>query len=259
MPSCRRSATTGAVIALLALASPGALFARQARISGTVIDRHTSLPVADVSITLAPGGVSLASDAAGRFALPVLQTGEYVVVFSHLGYRSRTDTLRITQPGTLDARVLLDPAPVELDSLNVDASASPILAPTGFYARKMEGLGGHFLERSEIERLRPRVFTDLFFRIPGVNMRNRSIGRELVRFNRMTGFSARGSNPDGCIPDLYIDGMIVGGPPGKPRLDTHNIVDPAEIEGIEVYAGASTPIHYKSACGVILVWTRKGG
>lgn len=248
-----------AVGVLISLTAPGTAAARQARISGTVVDRFTQSPIGAVAVEVEPGTIQLRTDSTGRFALPTLPTGKYVITFSHASYRLRVDTLIVTQPGSLDGRVPLDPIPVELDSLAVAASASPLLTQVGFYTRKSEGLAGRFIERSEIDRRDPRLFTDLFHSMAGVNMRTRSIGNELIRFKRTTGLSSRGSDPDGCLPDLYLDGILIGGSPGKPNLRSHNVVDPASIEGVEVYVGASTPIKYKSACGVILVWTRRGG
>ncbi len=61
---------------------------------------------------------------------------------------------------------------------------------------------------------------------------------------------------DGCIPDLYVDGLITGGRPGEPKLTSHDVVDPDDVEAIEVYIGSMTPIQYRATCGVILVWTR---
>ena len=228
----------------------------QARIAGTVVDRESELPLADVRITVEPGSIERITDAGGRFALPPLDNGTYVVRFEHFGHVERVDTLRVTRPGEVDGRITLAPAPVELDPLDVEATASPVLARAGFYERRADGLSGTFLDRREIEKQDPKKFTDLFFSVRGVSMRNRQIGMELIRFRREV--SMRGASDDGCIPDLYIDGHITGGAPGSSRLESHNIVDPSAIEGVEVYVGASTPIAYKNACGVILVWTRRG-
>lgn len=228
----------------------------QARIAGTVVDRESDLPLADVRITVQPGGIERRTDATGRFALPVLGNGTYVLRFEHFGHVERVDTLRVAHAGEVDGRITLAPAPVELDPLDVEATASPVLARAGFYERKADGLSGTFIDRREIEKQDPKKFTDLFFSVPGVNMRNRQIGMELIRFKREV--TMRNASADGCVPDLYIDGHITGGAPGNSRLESHNIVDPSAIEGVEVYVGASTPIAYKNACGVILVWTRRG-
>ena len=61
-----------------------------------------------------------------------------------------------------------------------------------------------------------------------------------------------------CLPDVYLDGIPQ---PGADELD--DIIMPFDIEGIEVYRSASeVPARYTTAganCGVILLWSRKGG
>ncbi len=53
---------------------------------------------------------------------------------------------------------------------------------------------------------------------------------------------------------------MYGGRPADALFDINSIA-PASIEAIEYYAGASqTPLEYgglESACGVIVIWTRK--
>jgi len=51
-----------------------------------------------------------------------------------------------------------------------------------------------------------------------------------------------------CFPDVWVDGIITT----IVDLDQFN---PDQVEGLEVYQGAGTPLRYNSPCGAILIWT----
>jgi len=42
------------------------------------------------------------------------------------------------------------------------------------------------------------------------------------------------------------------------KVDDYDAVPVTAIEAMEIYVGANTPLQYRSPCGVILVWTRRG-
>lgn len=62
----------------------------------------------------------------------------------------------------------------------------------------------------------------------------------------------------GCVPAVYLDGMRMAGGAGSIDLWTR----PEDLEGIEVYHGATVPVDLSGPgtdCGVVLLWTRTGG
>lgn len=239
---------------LAAVAIDGDAAGRQAVVTGTVVDIVNLRAVPRATVTVVGAGGPIVTGTDGRFEFRDLAPGEYLMRFAGPGYAEREDTLRVFRPGSIDLRVALTPTPYELDPIGVDArSASPFLDRVGFYRRRAAGIGGVFLDRAAIARRHAAQFTDLFREIPGAIVRSQGMGAYLIRFNRMMG---AGKSEDGCIPDLYVDGLITGGRPGRPRPSTHDVVDPDHIEAIEVYTGATTPIEYQASCGVILVWTR---
>lgn len=238
---------------LALLLAPGSVRA-QARVSGTIIDRDSGTALRGATIVVADTIAPFTTGEDGRFVFAGLPVGEYEMHFRHPGYADRVETLRVMRPGEIDLRVDLMRSPYELEPIEVTAERSPFLARQGFYARQELGISGTFLDRKEIERRDPKFFTDLFQQIPGAKVRSGSTGRKLVRFARTTGM--RGSHPDGCVPDMYIDGLITGGRPGASTLEDHDLVEPRHVEAVEVYVGAATPIQYKNDCGVILVWLR---
>jgi hypothetical protein len=66
--------------------------------------------------------------------------------------------------------------------------------------------------------------------------------------------------PGGCPLRPYVDGF--------PMLDWDlNQVHPDDVEGIEIHQGLAAPIEYRNLinpdgthpCGVVLIWTTRGG
>lgn len=226
--------------------------ARQATIRGTVVDRMNGEAIVGAEVVVSDAVEPARTGPDGRFEFVDLGVGRYLMRFSGPGYAEREDTLVVMRPGSIDLRVSLTPRPYALDPISVAGTPSPFLARMGFYERRNSHIGGIYLDRADIEKRAAASFTDLFHAIPGTVVRSQAMGQRLVRFNRTVG----GAHPDGCIPDLYVDGLVTGGRPGEPKLSDHDVVDPWHIEAIEVYTGAVTPIRYKSECGVILVWTR---
>jgi hypothetical protein len=122
--------------------------------------------------------------------------------------------------------------------------------------------------------------TDVLVDVPSVRVHNLGISRTTVRFNRHVPevgpgghYALQGGGPiPGCEPDLYIDGRLYrnSSPPivsgggaatfakGISKVDDFNAVPVSDIDGVEVYVGAAVPpFVYQTACGVILVWTRR--
>lgn len=75
--------------------------------------------------------------------------------------------------------------------------------------------------------------------------------------------AALAGEPNACQPLFYLDGTLVssGMPNGRSGTLINDLVHPEDIEAIEVYSNVSRiPPQYNgssSACGVVLIWTRK--
>jgi hypothetical protein len=61
-----------------------------------------------------------------------------------------------------------------------------------------------------------------------------------------------------CAPAVFLDGILMEGAAQAGGLD--RIVQPSEIQGMEIYTGITrVPLQYStpgSRCGVIVLWTR---
>ncbi len=198
----------------------------------------------------------------GRFALDDLAPGVHLVRFAQLGYATRTDTIAV-QPGRVtNARVSLSADPVELDPIEVTVERREIaLQAAGYYNRAAEGFG-EFIDREEIENRRPSEMTDVFSRLPGVEI-FADPDNPLEKYVVLRG-GRQASLVSGpyrrCFPRVVLDGLVINRGGDEPaQLD--RLLDPAAVAGVEVFPTSSgVPAQYGgvgSSCGVILIWTRR--
>jgi hypothetical protein len=211
----------------------------KAQIAGRVVDVAKGEPLAAASIRI--GGVTLTSDAQGRFRVAMLP-GTIPINVELVGYGTVADSIRISSTGVHDLEVRLSRKPVVLPPLTVIARSAR-LTETGFYERRdRSGLSGRFLTRVEIEKSSPMQLTDLFRNVSGVKVDYAGVGRRVVRFPRAM---------PGCEdPTVFVDGR----PYNSRELDG---LSPNIIEAMEIYVH-NAPIEYKSPCGTIVIWLRRG-
>jgi hypothetical protein len=234
-------------------------------IRGRVVDETTGAGVATAHVEFMDGRTriraSAVADRDGTFVLNDLPRGSFRLRVTRIGYaRALTPYWRIESGEVLTVTVYLDPQAVLLAPLEIRASEkslSPVLA--NFYRRVERRLGGTFITREDIERRNPSQITDLLADVPGVRLSAGGIGANsrLVSMTRATSFSG-----GRCPVQVWIDGMLAtrGQTEGVPLDD---LATPTILEGIEIYRGASTIppefISPESRCGVIALWTRRGG
>ncbi len=231
-------------------------------IVGLVSDEEGGGPVNGASVRLRAGGQGTRTDARGRFALDELTPGPNIVEFTQLGYATRTETIEVLPGRVTNVRLSLSADPVQLDPIVVTVERREIaLQAAGYYNRLEEGFG-EFIDRAEIENRNPMEISDIFSRIPGVELYadpDNPIEKYIVlRGGRQASFSG---GPYGrCFPRVVLDGLVInrGGdePAGLDRM-----LDPVAIAGVEVFPTSSgVPAQYGgtgSSCGVILIWTRR--
>ena len=231
-------------------------------IVGVVSDDEGGGPINGASVRLRTGELGTRTDARGRFALDELTPGLNIVEFTQLGYATRTETIEVIPGRVTNVRLSLSPDPVQLDPIEVTVERREIaLQDAGYYNRLEEGFG-EFIDRAEIENRRPQEMSDVFSRIPGVELLadpdNPLEKYVVLRGGRQASFSA---GPYGrCFPRVVLDGLVINRGGDEPaQLD--RMLDPAAIAGVEVFPTASgVPAQYGgvgSSCGVILIWTRR--
>jgi outer membrane receptor protein involved in Fe transport len=119
------------VLALLALL-PGRRMVAQAEgaLGGVVRDAATRSPVPDVLVTVEEGRRGAVTDSAGSYRIRQLRAGTYTVTLRRIGYRPRALTGVVVRAGaTTPLDVTLDPSPLQLEELAVEAVSDPLLDP----------------------------------------------------------------------------------------------------------------------------------
>lgn len=148
-----------------------------------------------------------------------------------------------------------DSAAVELEPLHVRVDPPPRRGKmAGFHRRSERGMG-RFITRREIERRDPVRLSDLVRLGPGTGTVPHAdgSGRRHVEISRAAFLEDTGV----CRVRYWIDGVPLH---GASRFELDEL-SPRDVEGIEIYRGASEiPPRFNrrgSQCGVIVVWTRE--
>lgn len=253
LPRVARSRTTLRTLALVLLAAPPAAAQRPAgAIAGTVRD-SSGAPLVNVTVVVAARAAQTRTDSAGVFRFAALEPGKVEVEFRRLGFEETTRQVSIAAGRSTDVSVVLVAIPQELAAMIIKEEARAREALRDFYDRREAGFG-HFITREQIDKRRPMFLSDMMRMIPGAQLVPSRIGGSAVlRFARAGNMPGRD-----CPPQYFVDGVMVRG---------FNIDDipPMDVEGIEIYAGASViPAQFKNPlstaiCGVVAIWSRIPG
>jgi len=237
----------------------------QVRIVGRVIEDKSALPIGFADVTIrSPGGATLGqveADEFGNFEFTVRRGYGVRIHAARIGYKENTTPLLyFDEHRLLQVEVRLDPEAILLAPLEIVAWSEVIdnAMLEGYWRRVESGLG-IYITREQVEARNPGFVSDLLREVPGVQMSGGTVGaRPSVRM-------VRASNRN-CATQIFVDGFLVNprditGEPEDFRID--DMVSPASVEGIEVYRGLSTVppefLNPDAACGVIAIWTRRGG
>lgn len=236
-----------ALVCLALLAAAPAAHAQV--ISGTLMESESRAPLRSGVVALLDADSALVSetrtDSAGAFSFALPGAGRFRLRAASEGFRTAASPrLTMAARDTLDVEFSLARDVVMLEPLVVRARSRRLTpAARAFYDRAGGGAtGGIFITRDEVARLRPMRTTDLLRRVPGM------LPTAVAGGNDVT---LRG----GCRPTLFVDGTRVN---GYRTID--DIVQPLDIEGVEVYRAAyEAPPQYtgiSGGCAVVLIWTR---
>ncbi len=245
-------------------ATPSRSYAQQSATNAslvlTVRDGDTLRPLTDVRITVHDLGRAAVTDTTGMAVIRDISPGEHRITVALTGYESLDFTVGFEAGVTADGEVDLVVSPFELPELIVEAGRPariPFLANRGFYRRSGGGFPGRFLDRIEIEGMRPFATGDLFQRIPGVRLVADQWGDRWLMGRRSLAqrFENYYNNPDlppsGCRIPVLVDGIR-----WERSIDDIPI---AWIAGLEVYRGNAVPAEFStyavSACGLVIIWT----
>lgn len=246
------------VVLLLTAGSPALADAQVVR--GRVVDAETRAPLPTTVVKLLLGDSTITQtlvDEEGRFAIAAPAPGDYRLRAERIGYASEALGPVRLGPGVTDVQLRLDPQAIPLDGLIIATEAQiRALDRVGYYTRMREGTGV-YVDRHVIDQRNAVRMTDLFLGMPGARVVPTPNGGQAVLLRGGLGGSA--VNPR-CPPVVWLDGLVMQ--PEATGFDWRTI-HPSDIEAFEVYRSpAEVPAQYggaMSACGVVLLWTRKGG
>ncbi|MEJ2217502.1 MAG: TonB-dependent receptor plug domain-containing protein [Gemmatimonadota bacterium] len=247
---------------LLAVASPAMA---QVRVVGRVIENETGDPIKGVDITVrGPYGGYLAhriTDERGVFEYFAKRGVGIRFAAQRIGYKpNTTPILFFGKHDFFRVELRLDRNAVLLAPLEVIARSGRrgSIKLANFRYRVLHGQG-HYFTREDIEKRNPNRVTDLLAELPGVRLQ--SSGKGLRRVVHMARTDATN-----CPTQIWVDGFLINAPgilpAGADNYTIDDVVQPQDVEGIEVYSGLSTVppefLNRWAQCGVVAIWTRHG-
>lgn len=194
------------------------------------------------------------TDSAGRYRISA-EPETYSVLFRQLGYGPLTRRARLTRGGTtvVDAVLAVGDVP-QLDTVEARAQRPRGFGRQGFQDRRTLGLG-KFIDSTILRKSEARRLSEML-REYGVRMVSRDM------HNRKY-FAVHPTK--GCYMTVYLDGVALyrSGARGEIPPDFAYELSIRSFEAIEIYRSlAELPMEFAgrdSECGVIALWTRRGG
>jgi TonB-linked SusC/RagA family outer membrane protein len=214
----------------------------------TVLDSvsRTSLPGVNIAVKGTTRGG--ATDVDGKYTITA--SGNEVLVMSFIGYEKQE--IAVGTKSQID--VLMQPSMTVLDELVV----------IGYGTQKRSELTGAVtsIKADEIQKVASNSFTSaLQGKIPGVFINQTSGAPGGASSVRIRGVGTTGGNQ----PLYVVDGFPLGGggmgiSGSSDRIDAMSIINPNDIESIEVLKDAAAASIYgaRAANGVILITTKRG-
>jgi hypothetical protein len=197
-------------------------------------------PIADALVRVVDAAGGVRTDSAGRFSLANLPAGTQMLEVRRIGYLLGQRPVEL-RGGRSVAQAVELARIVSLDSIRVVARRTRYRE---FESRARHGRGsGIFLSEDEIEKRNVVETSDLLRAVPGFMVIGTGLDAQVKSTRGTRSILLR------CEPNIVIDGM---------QHQEINLVRPSDIGAIEAYGGpAGAPVQYDSACGVILIWTRR--
>ncbi|MBC5993835.1 TonB-dependent receptor [Pontibacter cellulosilyticus] len=205
---------------------------------GTVLDAATALPLEGVTIATDAGDQTYTS-ADGSFSLATSFSAEQLI-FSMIGYKLQRIKLPVSDQ---ELRILLEPGAAKLQEVTITGYESnrPLLETAGAIS---------IIDRASIERFDESSVVRAVNTVPGVRMEERAPASYRL--------SIRGStlrSPYGIRNvKVYFDGIPFTEANGTTAL---NLLDAANIGGIEILKGPTASIYGAGTGGTVLLEPRR--
>jgi hypothetical protein len=244
---------------------------------GTVLDHETRTPIPDVVVTLQTETgheleKAVRTDSSGAFVVRSGRIGRMRLYAQRIGYLpAKTASFPVRGNDVVTFELEMSVTVQVLAPLTIVAKATPanvrLYSFAGFEFRRQRALGGQFFTKEDIENRGAMSLGSVVRGMAGVVVSGAG-SEEAISFRRALGGLLNGK---GCGPTYYLDGVQFAPERTVTTLgdtvyavpQTLTFLDVTTIEGVEVYSGpANVPgefLNSNSACGVIVVWTRRSG
>lgn len=256
---------TARLCVMLSLLSSPMPLAAQAALSGVVRQDSSGAPLSGVEVLLNNTTHRTETNAQGRYFLGALPAGVYQVIFRKVGHLPVRIDVRLVLGDTTRANTMLIESAVVLDPVIVtgtpETSRGVGIGLEAFEERRKMGFG-RFFDREQLETYEGYLnLDDVLRRYSDVEIMANPAGR--YAFNRVR----RDMNGlPNCLMQVYYNGAPVGrgGVVGTSNLNPTDLrmFNLFGLEAVEVYrSAAEIPQEYggpSAACGVILLWSRRG-
>jgi hypothetical protein len=254
-------ARLGLVALSLVLAAPWIATAQRSRngvIDGMVTD-STLAPLEGANVTVLRTALRVETGVSGRFRIVQMPPGQYLVIVRRIGFRPVSGIIEVIAGDTVRLSYALERARTFLDTTRITQNRAterhlPMLLEE-LEARRRNGIG-QFMTQAEIERQNSPIATELVRTLHGLRIIPNETGGWIALGAHVIGNLVDGGTGP-CYTQVFVDGIRM---PVPANLDL--LPSPKEIVGIELYDTMGTVpadyARYGVACGVLLVWTRRG-
>jgi 5-hydroxyisourate hydrolase-like protein (transthyretin family) len=219
--------------------TPLARLTGTATLTGTVRS-PAGQPLADAQVRIVDAVGMVRTDSSGHFTLANQPAGTQLLEARRVGYLLSRTPVELRSGKSVETVVILSRI-VNLDSIRIVARRSRY--PEFERRSGRSGFGRH-LNEQQIEQRHAMETSDLIRTMPGFRIEGAGLDARVVSTRGAISFS-QGS----CATNVVIDGF---------QHQDINLISPADVGAVEAYPGpAGAPMQYDSACGVIVIWTKR--
>ncbi|MCH7887358.1 MAG: TonB-dependent receptor [Candidatus Marinimicrobia bacterium] len=229
-----------AIISIFSVANPFSdLFAQStASISGSVIDSDTKKPLVGANVFIEKSGVGASTDTEGRFLIPSVSDGIYILTCSYIGYEKESITLTIRNGQSPFVEFRIAAKVLEFPQISVIGIGRMSL-------QRIPG-SGTLISSARLLNTKPLSGNEILRQVPGVHV------QEEEGLGLRANISIRGLNPDRSRTVLMLeDGVPVAlAPYGEPEMYYTPPID--RMSGIEIVKGSGSILFGPQTVGGVI-------
>ncbi|MEN8224459.1 MAG: TonB-dependent receptor [Bacteroidota bacterium] len=214
----------------------------QTTIRGVVRDAFEKSVLEDVHVIIEELQIGTSTDNKGAFSFPLLNTDDYTLLISHVGYNDQIVKIS-SDSGMSEHLIFLAPSVITIDPVTISATLN---------RRSLSSLPGRgaVIQHQNIELL-PANNTDDLLR----GIANLHVNRPWGIFSKGASVTMRGL-PGSARTLILIDGVPVNKVAGG--TVNWNFLEPSDISTIEIVKGPNSALYGNNAMGgVISIQTKK--